>query len=92
MGAIQLSDEMQRAVEHAVAEGRAASVTAFVEAAVTRLIDDLAGEEDELTRIINVGIAQIESGDYVTYETAEDWRAHHEETMAWLDEQLANDP
>ena len=72
MGAIQLPDEIERAIERQVEEGRAKSVADFVQAAVTRMIEDLEGEEDELARLVKEGIAAIEGGDYVTLSTPDD--------------------
>ncbi len=91
MGAIQLPDELQRAIERQVEEGRAESVAAFVQAAVTRLIDELEGDEDELERLVQEGIAAIDAGDYVAVHGEADQYAAREARMAWMDEQLAND-
>ena len=72
MGAVQLPDELQRAIERQVAEGRATSTAAFLEEAVLRLIDDARLEDDEIRGGARAGIADIEAGSYTTVATSED--------------------
>ncbi len=59
MGMVQLPDELQSLIERQVAEGRAASATAFLEEAVMRLVDEAAAEEDELRRVVEAGAGDI---------------------------------
>ncbi|MCK8786771.1 hypothetical protein M0638_20575 [Roseomonas sp. NAR14] len=88
MGVIQLSDELQHAIERQVAEGRAASPTAFLEEAVMRLIDETAAEEDELRRTIEAGSADIDAGRHRTVATPDDERRLLDEMMARLRSRL----
>jgi predicted transcriptional regulator len=59
MGAIQLPDELQRAIE---------------QQAALRLLDDAEFEENDIRRAAESGIADIEAGRYVTVTTPEDGR------------------
>ena len=89
MGVIQLPDELQRVIERQVAEGRAASSTAFLEEAVRRLVDDTRGEEAERLQAGEAGAADITAGRYVTVATPEDeWRLH-DGMMAQLQARLS---
>ena len=72
MGAVQLPDELQRAIERQVAKGRAASTAAFLEEAVLRLIEEARLEEEELHAAAQAGIADIEAGRYTTVATPGD--------------------
>ena len=91
MGAIQLPEALERAIEREVAAGRASSVGAFVEGAVRRAIQDVAGEEDELDRVIREGIAAADAGDFVPFATPEDRARLHAALMAEVDAALATD-
>lgn len=62
MGMVQLPDEMQRAIEREVAEGRAVTSTAFIEEAVRRLFDDRVAEDEAIGRAVEAGVADIEAG------------------------------
>jgi len=92
MGAIQLPDELQHAIDQQVAEGRAESAAAFVEEAVLRLIDDINGEHDEIAAIIESGIADIEAGRFITIATPEDEQRLAERWKAYLHDDLATEP
>ena len=81
MGVVQLPDELQRVIERQVAEGRAASPSAFLEEAVKRSRDEAWSEEDELLRATEAGSADIEAGRYITVATAEDERHLHDDMM-----------
>jgi predicted transcriptional regulator len=72
MGVVQLPDELQRVIDRQVAEGRAASPTAFVEEAVMRLVEEAGAEEDALQLAVEAGSADIEAGRYTTVATPED--------------------
>ncbi|WP_160299887.1 hypothetical protein [Belnapia sp. F-4-1] len=48
MGVVQLPNELQRVIEQQVAEGRAASPSAFLEEAVMRLADEPTAEDEAL--------------------------------------------
>ncbi len=89
MGVINLPDEVQRVVDQQVAEGRAASASAFVEEAVVRLIHDARAEEDEIAAAARAGVADIEAGRFVIVATAEDTQLLHDRLMARLREELA---
>ncbi len=84
MGMVQLPDELQRVIERQVAEGRAASPSAFLEEAVKRLLDEAKSEDDELLQAVDAGSADIEAGRYTTVATAEDERNLHDGMMARL--------
>ena len=84
MGMVQLPDELQRVIERQVAEGRAASPTAFLEEAVRRLIDDGAVEENELRLAVEAGSADIASGRYRTVATPDDERRLLDDVMTRL--------
>jgi Arc/MetJ-type ribon-helix-helix transcriptional regulator len=89
MGVVQLPDELLRVIERQVAEGRAASPTAFVEEAVRRLIDDTADEEDEIIQAAEAGSADIEAGRATTIATLEDERHLRDAMMARLRARLS---
>jgi predicted transcriptional regulator len=72
MGAINLRDDIQRAVEDQVAQGRAESATAFVEGAVVMLLEELRAEEEEILRVGAAGIADIEAGRFVEISSVEE--------------------
>jgi Arc/MetJ-type ribon-helix-helix transcriptional regulator len=84
MGAVQLRDELQRAIERQVAEGRATSAAAFVEEAVLRLIDAAELEEQEVLAAAQAGIVDIEAGRFTAINTPEDGQRLHERMMAKL--------
>lgn len=65
-----------------MAEGGAASPSAFLEEAVKRLVDEARSEEDELLRAVEAGLADIEAARYTTVATAEDERHLHDGMMA----------
>jgi predicted transcriptional regulator len=91
MGVVQLPDELQRVIERQVAEGRAASPTAFLEEAVMRLVDEAQAEEDALLQASEAGRADIDAGRYATVATPEDGRLLQERLMARLKARLAAD-
>lgn len=82
MGAIQLRDELQRAIEGQVAMGRFVSAEAFLEEAVERMLD-----EAEMYASIDAGIADADAGRVITIATPEDAERYH----ALLMEQLRGD-
>ncbi len=91
MGAIQLPDELEQAIERQVEQDRAASVAAFLHEAVLRLIEDGQAEEDDIRRAAAAGSADIEAGRFATVATPEDYRAPNERLMARLRESLTAD-
>lgn len=92
MGAVQLPDELQDAIDRQVAEGRASSAAAFLEEAVRRLIEETRSEEDEFAEVVRSGIADIEEGRFTLVpDTAEDRERLHECRMARLRASLAAD-
>ncbi len=91
MGAVQLPDELERAIERQVEQGRAASAAAFLQEAVSRLIEDAEAEEDDIRRAAAAGIADIEAGRFTTVATPEDDRVLGERLMARLRESLTAD-
>lgn len=91
MGVVQLPDELQRVIERQVADGRAASPTAFLEEAVMRLIDETRIEEGELHQVVKAGAADIDAGRYTTVATPEDERRLQDGMMARLRARLSTD-
>lgn len=92
MGAVQLPDELQEAIDRQVAEGRARSAAAFLEEAVRRLIEEARSEHEELVEIVRVGIAEIEEGRFTSVpDTPEARECLHERRMARLRASLAAD-
>jgi predicted transcriptional regulator len=89
MGAIQLPDELQRVIEQQVAEGRATSPIAFLEAAVLRLVDEHHLEEEEVRLAARAGIADMEAGRYTTIATPEDAQRLRDRLTARLRRHLA---
>lgn len=84
MGAVQLPDELQRAIERQVAEGRATSTAAFLEEAVLRLIDDARLEDDVVRGAAQARIADIAAGRYTMVATSVDGQRLQEHMMARL--------
>src|SRR5579875_1079489 len=72
MGAVQLSDELERVIEQQVAEGRAKDQAAFLEEAVMRLVDDHRAEDEDIRRAIATGTADADAGHYTTIATPQD--------------------
>jgi Arc/MetJ-type ribon-helix-helix transcriptional regulator len=89
MSAVQLPDELQRAIERHVAEGRATSAAAFLEEAVLRLIDDAAREDDEIQSAAQAGVADMAAGQFSTIATPDDRRQLEDRMMAHLRAGLA---
>ena len=89
MGAVQLSDELQRVIERQVAEGHATSTVAFLEEAVLRLVDERRLEQQDLQDAVQAGLADIEAGRYSLVATPEDDRRLDERLMARLRDRLA---
>ncbi len=89
MGAVQISDELVRVIERQVAEGRATNVTAFVQEAVSRLLEDAHAEQDDIERAALAGLADAEAGRTTTIATAADEQALHERLMTRLRDRLA---
>ncbi len=90
MGVIQLPDELQRMIERHVAEGRASSPAAFLEEAITRLVDEAKGEEDELLQIVEAGSADVANGRYTTVADLEDERRVRDGMMERLRARVLN--
>ena len=91
MGVVQLPDELQRMIERAVAEGRAASPIALLEEAVMRLLDDASAEESEARQVAELGARDLESGHYTTIATPEDERLLEDRLIAQLRARLGAD-
>lgn len=89
MGAVQLPDELQRAIDQQVQQGRAPSTLAFLQEAVSRLIDDAQTEEDDINAAVQAGLADAEAGSYTTVASAEDSQRLHARLMAQVRESLA---
>ena len=78
MGAVQLSDKLERVIEREIAEGRAASPTTFLEKAVLHLMDDSCAEDDDIQQAVSAGVADIEAGRYTTVITRADAKSLQE--------------
>ena len=89
MGAIQISDELEHIIERHVAEGRATNMTAFVQEAVSRLLEDTDAEQDDIERAALTGLADAEAGRTITIATAADELALHKHLMIRLRDRLA---
>ncbi len=81
MPVIRLPRELQAAVEREVAEGRAASVEAFVEDAVLAALGVAAEPSDELLAIIREGDADLAAGRYVTLHVPEELGASLDDVL-----------
>lgn len=91
MGVIQLPDEIQRVIERQVAKGRAASVSAFLEDAVMRLVDEAGAEDDAIRAASEAGSADVAAGRFTVVATPQDGQAVHERLMERLQVRLAAD-
>jgi Arc/MetJ-type ribon-helix-helix transcriptional regulator len=89
MAIVQLPDELERVIARQVAEGRAASASAFLEETVMRLVEEARSEEEDVAAAVQAGIADIETGRYTAVTSAEDERALRERMMARLRAHLA---
>lgn len=89
MGAVQLPDDLMRVIEQRVANGQAANLTAFVQEAVSRLLDDADAEQDDLERAALAGLVDAEAGRTTTIATAADEQAVHDRLMTRLWDSLA---
>lgn len=89
MGAVQIPDELERLIKRRVAEGQATTLTAFVQEAVSRLLDDMDTEQDDLERAALAGLADAEAGRTTTIATAADEQALHDRLMSRLRDRLA---
>ena len=78
MGMVQLPDEMQRAIEREVAEGRAVTSTAFIEEAVRRLFDDRVAEDEAIGQAVEAGVADVEAGRFTMIASLADEAALRE--------------
>ncbi len=87
---VELPEEVQQVVDREVAEGRAASRSAFLIEAAKRYADDLS-LENEIVAEAEAGIADADAGRFVTIASPGDQEAHHRRTMARLRAQLPND-
>jgi Arc/MetJ-type ribon-helix-helix transcriptional regulator len=88
MGAIQLPDDLQRAIDRQVEEGRAASPSAFLQEAVMRLIEDADAEDADILNVTEAGIADIEAGRFTIVATPEDSERLYDRLAARLRENL----
>jgi Arc/MetJ-type ribon-helix-helix transcriptional regulator len=89
MSAVQIPDELVRVIERQVAEGRATNVTAFVQEAVSRFLEDAYAEQDDIERAALAGLADAEGGRTTAIATAADEQALHERLMTRLRDRLA---
>ncbi len=89
MGAVQIPDELERVIERRVAEGQATNLAAFVQEAVSRLLDDTDAEQDDIERAALAGLADAAAGRTTTIATAADEQALHERLMTRLRDRLA---
>ena len=89
MGAVQIPDELERVIERHVADGRATNLTAFVQEAVSRLLEDTDAEQDDIERAALAGLADAEAGRTTTIATAADEQALHERLMTRQRDRLA---
>lgn len=90
MTLLHLPDELQRVINRQVAEGRAASTTAFLEEAVMRLVEDTAAEEADIHVAVVAGDADLAAGRYRTIATPDDERRLIDDLMARVRAGLSN--
>ena len=86
MGAVQLPNDLMRVIEQRVANGQAANLTAFVQEAVSRLLDDTDAEQDDLER---AGLADTEAGRTTTIATVTDEQTLHDRIIRRLRNRMA---
>lgn len=91
MGAVQLPDDLMRVIEQRVANGQATNLTAFVQEAVSRFLDDADAEQDDLERAALAGLADAEAGRTTTIATAANEQALHDRLMTQLRDRLATE-
>ena len=89
MGAVHLPDDLMRVIEKRVANGQVANLTAFVQEAVSRLLDDTDAEQDDPERAALAGLADAEAGRTTTIATAADEQALHDRLITRLRDRLA---
>ena len=89
MGAVQIPDDLEHAIERQVAEGRATTSAAFVHEAVSRLLEDADAEQDDIERAALAGLADAEAGRTTTIATATDEQALYDRLMTRLRDRLA---
>jgi Arc/MetJ-type ribon-helix-helix transcriptional regulator len=87
---VQLPEPLQQAIDREIAQGRVASRSEFLVEAARRFAEDLALEH-EIVSEAKTGIADAESGRFVTISTPEDKATLHQRTMARLQSRLADD-
>lgn len=88
-GSSSIPDDLERAIERQVAEGRATSSAAFVQEAVSRLLEDTDAEQDDIERAAFAGLADAGAGRTTTIATPADEQALHERLMTRLRDRLA---
>jgi len=85
---IQLSAEIESAIEQQVAQGRVASPAEFVKEAVLRLLEAMSSERYEIASVVEAGMRAIDAGRYQTVVTPEESRALHDRRMERLGARL----
>lgn len=86
MCAAQMPDELERAIERRVAEGRATDLAEFVQEAVSRLLEDADAEQDDIERAARTGLVDAAAG---RITIAADEQALHDRLMTRLRDRLA---
>lgn len=89
MSAVQLPDELRQVIDRQVAEGRAASVAAFLEAAVRRYAFELEADDAEIVAAAEQGLAALSNGDFTTVDGPEAGRSFWEGVSNDADDRLA---
>jgi Arc/MetJ-type ribon-helix-helix transcriptional regulator len=82
MTLLHLPDGIQRVIDRQVAEGRAASATAFLEEAVMRPVEDTTAEEADIRAVVAAGDADVETGRYRTIAMLADERQLIDDLLA----------
>lgn len=88
MGAVQIPDEFVHVIEQQVAEGRATNVTAFVQEAVSRVLEDMDAEQGDIERAALAGLADADAARTTTIATDADEQARYDRLMTRLRDRL----
>lgn len=88
MGVVQVPDELHRLIEQQVADGRASSQAAFLEA-VTYLLNAADRQQDEIDAVVRNGRTDIQAGRYTRIATSTDEQQLRDRLEASLQAALA---
>ncbi len=78
MSAVQIPDDLKQVIDRQVAEGHAASVAEFLDAAVRRYALELEADDAEMAAAAKQGLSALRRGDYTTVDGPEARRSFWE--------------